>query len=718
GIDLRAVRDDLLRRRLLVRPWVGLVAVLVGHDEALVLLDGLGGFAMGSVSGVPMRRYHGVLCASLSPPVCRAMLLNAVDELVHIPQGGNCGCDLDVRLTGFQFPDQDPPIENPYLTEFVKTTDSCRWTFSIPSQLGRVHIRKTLTIADRLGGVRVEYEIESGIDSDLPITIELRPLVSMRDFHALNYPGSLESGHFQTQPISEPAVQGVAIRRDGFDPTLSIRGIQLAWASMPSVWRGISYQHDALRQQDHAEDLYCPGVFSSRIERSEIKILSIEATIAEESTTDWGSCSAAKRTRVRSASAFALDLAGDPQDHTVRDAIVKLAKASDDFIVQRGKKADGSVSVLAGYPWFSDWGRDTMIALPGLFLCTGRFDEAYQTLRTFGDAIKDGLIPNRFDDADGDAHYNTVDASLWFIHACDQWARASGRSLDSALVRACDTILDAYIAGTISRIGLDPEDGLIAAGDEHTQLTWMDALRDGKAFTPRHGKAIEINALWVHALEIRGAMAGAEGVEGGENIPARPELIELAAQARRSIEQHMGQGPGGGLVDCIWRQPGVRTTALMKSQELRPNQIFAVSLEGVGLSEAIARRSIDAVGQTLLTPVGLRTLEPAHVHYCAHYQGSMTDRDNAYHNGTAWPWLLGGYCEALMRVNGFDEPSRKEARAIMLGLVSKMESDSVGQLFEIYDAEPIDGRHRPQGCMAQAWSIAEALRVLVMSCQP
>lgn len=676
-----------------------------GFDTEWVLPDGLGGFAMGSIAGVPMRRYHGVLCASLSPPVCRVMLVNAMDELVHIPQGGNCGSDLDVRLTGFQFPDQDPPIENPYLTEFVKTADSCRWTFSIPSQLGRVHIRKTLTIADRVGGVRVEYEIESGLDSDMPITIEVRPLVSMRDFHELYHAGTVEAEHYQVESIAEPAVEGVAIIRDGFDPTLSIRGVQFAWESMPSVWRNISYHHDAQRQQDDCEDLFCPGVFSAIIARNEHRCLTIEATISDQPTTDWEKCSSEKRKRVGSAVDFALDLAGTPQDAALRDAIAKLAQASDDFIVQRGQQAEGSVSVLAGYPWFSDWGRDTMIALPGLFLCTGRFDEAHQTLTTFADAIKHGLIPNRFDDGDGDAHYNTVDASLWFIHACSQWVQSTGKPIGEKLLKACDSIIDAYIAGTVNKIGLDPEDGLISAGDEHTQLTWMDALRDGVAFTPRHGKAIEINALWIQALVARTKMS-----DGRDDLTERVEL------ARQSLASNMGVGPNGGLVDCIWRSHAVRTSSVMQSQECRPNQAFALSLEHVGLPEAMQKRSLDAMA-SLLTRIGMRTLDPEHVNYCEHYRGSMTDRDNAYHNGTAWPWLLGSYCEGLMRVNGFDEPSRKQAQAILLGLVSKMESDAVGQLFEIYDAEPTDGSYKPQGCMAQAWSIAEPLRVLVLSCQ-
>ncbi len=677
----------------------------LGFESEWLLPDGLGGFAMGTIVGVPMRRYHGLLCASLSPPVCRAMLLTALDECVHIPEGGYCGCDLDVRLTAFQFADQDPLATNPHLSEFVKDAQSCRWTYSISTQLGRVQVRKTLRIADAIGGCRIDYEIESGIDSDLPITIEIRPLVSMRDFHELNAPGSIGLEHFEQVPIVEPAVTGTAISRTGFDPTLSIRGVQIDWESIPGIWRGITYHQESLRQQSDREDLYCPGVFTATIHKAEQRSLSIEATISTEPTTDWNKCSSAKHARLQSSINFALDQAGNPEDQQLRGAITMLVQAADDFIVKRTGNHD-SVSVLAGYPWFSDWGRDTMIAIPGLFLTTGRFDEAHQTLTTFADAIEHGLIPNRFDDAGGSSHYNTVDASLWFIHACFEWSQASAKPLDSTLLSACDQIIDAYIAGTINHIALDEDDGLIAAGDANTQLTWMDALRNGTAFTPRHGKAIEINALWINALESRMLMND-----------QRPELKARATQARDSIVNRMAKGPAGGLVDCITREPGVRISRWISSDELRPNQIFALSLPLVNLPDSIGKSAIDAVTNGLLTPVGLRTLDPGHEHYCPHYQGSMTDRDCAYHNGTVWPWLLGGYCEATLRLNNFDDSSRKNAQAIMLGLVGEMRSNAAGQLFEIYDAEPTDGVHLAQGCPAQAWSIAEALRVLVLSCR-
>ncbi len=691
----------------------------LGFESEWVLPDGLGGFAMGSIAGVGMRRYHGHLCVSLSPPVCRVMLLNAFDESVHIPGGGHCSCDLDVRLTGFQFADQDPLIEHPYLTEFTKSTDSCHWLYSIPTQIGRVQIRKTLTIADGGGGCRVEYTIESGITSDDEITIEVRPLVAMRDFHELNHPGTVQIDDFRDESTQASTV----ISRDGCAATLALCGIGFDWESSPSVWRNLRYAHETARGQDDTEDLYNPGVFRAKVSSKAIRTLSIEAGApARRAGASDGALGASQRTRlaepghressankhtrIRSAIDHALESAANPTDPILRDAIAKLAQASDDFIVKRATPSGDSVSILAGYPWFSDWGRDTMIALPGLMLTTGRYEEAHHTLHTFAGAIEHGLIPNRFDDAGGSAHYNTVDASLWFVHACWQWAQAAGQTLDQGLVDACDAIIDAYIAGTINHIGLDEDDGLISAGDANTQLTWMDALRDGVAFTPRHGKAIEINALWINALEARAMMDD-----------SRDELTNRATQARDSIIKRMAQGPAGGLVDCITREQAVRHARWISSDELRPNQIFALSLPMVNLPEAIEKRSLAAVTGALLTPVGLRTLDPNNPNYCPHYTGSMTDRDRAYHNGTAWPWLLGPYCEAMLRVNNFDADSRKQAQAIMLGLVSKMDSDAAGQLFEIYDAEPTAGEHRPQGCMAQAWSVSEALRVLVLSCR-
>ncbi|MEX0875903.1 MAG: amylo-alpha-1,6-glucosidase [Phycisphaerales bacterium] len=691
-----------------------------GPGSEWLLTDARGGFAMGTASGIPQRRYHGLLCPSLRPPVCRVMMLTAIDEHLHIPGGGQCRQDLDVRLTPFQFaPASRPPEVGRFLTEFTKDLDSCRWTFVVPSQAGEIRIRRTLTMAQRGDACRVEYEIESSIHSPTPetaITLNLRPLLAMRDYHGINHPGTLGTDAFTAEPITEPAVEGTRVCRAGMETGLALRGVRLAYRPEPDIWRGVRYHHEMLRQMSDTEDLYCPGVFTTEIALHATASVGIEASVGTSpetgKTIDWQKSTTTRHARVRSSIDHALAEAGDPKDAAIRETIASLATAGDDFVVDRWMDEGGqtvSTSIIAGYPWFSDWGRDTMIALPGLLLTTGRHEEALGCLRTFAAARRHGLIPNRFDDAAGEAHFNTVDAPLWFIHACHQWSLAAGTALEPGLIDACDDIIDAYIRGTINRIGLDEADGLIRAGDANTQLTWMDAQREGIAFTPRHGKPIEINALWVNALAARARM-------GNLKESRADELELLATRARRSIITRMTSGPGGGLVDCLVPVSAVRSFAWKPSGELRPNQVFAMALPGVELPAAAVNRALAVLTRSLLTPVGLRTLDAGEESYQPHYTGSMMERDRAYHNGTVWPWLLGPYCEALLRIGGFDAPSRSTAAGLLMGMAERMRTDSVGQLFEIYDARPDEqGRHASNGCPAQAWSIAETLRVLVMS---
>ncbi|MFG0312797.1 MAG: amylo-alpha-1,6-glucosidase, partial [Phycisphaerales bacterium] len=281
--------------------------------------------------------------------------------------------------------------------------------------------------------------------------------------------------------------------------------------------------------------------------------------------------------------------------------------------------------------------------------------------------------------------------------------------LDQGLIDACDDILDAYTRGTINKIALDPHDGLIRCGDPRTQLTWMDALRDGVAFTPRHGKPIEINALWINALRARISM--------GSIDPLRADELESrATRAEQSIVRTMTAGPHGGLVDCLIPHNAVRSFSWRRSDECRPNQAFATALPGVRLPEHIARDVLTAIEHHLLTPVGLRTLSADHPEYQAHYRGSMTDRDRAYHNGTVWPWLIGAYADTKLRVRAFDDTARKGVIDGLVSLASVMNTDGVGSIHEIYDAEAGGNeKHAPQGCPAQAWSVAEVLRGLVIA---
>ena len=671
-----------------------------------LLADAQGGFAMGTAGGTPTRRYHALLTCAQTPPVRRYAMLSAMDEHLHVPNGGSCCLDHDGRLTRFRFdgaPQPDPP---PTLAGFTKSIGSCVWDHTIPTQLGTVRVRKTLTLADRGNACRIDYDIETAIHSpepDRPIMLTLRPLVAMRDFHELNH--TLDSGDFVCTPIAEPAIEGVRVQRSGLNTPLHIRGVHLRATHEPSVWQGFRYDHETERGQSDREDLFCPVTFSLVLEPRGSTSVSIECSLSDQAP-DLHQAQTRRTTRVESSIDHALASAGNPSDSTVRDTIAQLASAADDFVVDRTMGQQTSSSVIAGYPWFSDWGRDTMIALPGLLLTTGRFEEALHCLRTFAKARQHGLIPNRFDDFDGPAHFNTVDAPLWFIHACAQWAEATGKALDRELIDACDDIIDAYTRGTINKIAMDPHDALIRAGDAKTQLTWMDALRDGVAFTPRHGKPIEINALWINALRARCDM-------GSISDDRREHLLHHADHAQRSILSAMTAGPHGGLIDCLIPVSAVRSFSWQRSDECRPNQLFAISLPGVQLPTHIGQQVVRAAQSQLLTPVGIRTLSPDHPLYTPHYTGSMFERDRAYHNGTVWPWLMGAYCEARLRTDP-SPVSHQHVTAVLLTLASMMQQDSIGSIFEIYDAEPdANGKHAPQGCPAQAWSVSETLRMLV-----
>ena len=349
-------------------------------------------------------------------------------------------------------------------------------------------------------------------------------------------------------------------------------------------------------------------------------------------------------------------------------------------------------TVIAGYPWFSDWGRDTMISLPGLFLVTGRFEQAKQVLGVFAQYCSEGMIPNRFDDYSNQPSYNTVDASLWFIHAAFEYLRYTNdkATFDAVLRPACQSIIDGYRRGTRYRIKMDEADGLISQGDANTQLTWMDAKCNGVAFTPRQGKAIEINALWYHALKLM-----------GEN--------DLAAKVSASFKQAFWISPSRGLADVVEGPPGPNGYP-RRDQSLRPNQIFAVSLPNSPLTEDQQRAVVDVVRRELLTPMGLRSLARSDSRYHPRYAGNQFERDSGYHNGTVWAWPIGAFLSAYLRVNNNSATAIDHARGWLQPLIDQMHTNCIGQISEIYEAEE---PHRMVGCPAQAWSVAEVLRVAV-----
>jgi predicted glycogen debranching enzyme len=378
-----------------------------------------------------------------------------------------------------------------------------------------------------------------------------------------------------------------------------------------------------------------------------------------------------------------------PKVKGVSETVQRLVDSANDFIVAR-KKPNGEpgVTVIAGYPWFADWGRDTMISLPGLFLCTKRYAEAAAVLGVFAEYISMGMIPNRFNDYTNEPEYNTVDASLWFVHACFEYRTGAGdeKTFREVLLPACRKIIEGYRGGTRYGIGMDPADGLITQGDASTQLTWMDAKCDGIAFTPRQGKPVEINALWYHALCLMSEFD--------------QDLAPLAARVRESFPATFYLSPFRGCADVVNGQ--------FRDASIRPNQIFAVSLPNCALDDEQQRAVVEVVSRELLTPVGLRTLAPSDPKFCPTFTGPAMRRDAAYHNGTIWPWPIGHFLDAYLKVNNRSPESVEQARAWLRPLIAHSAGDAcIGSISEVFEASTL----RPAGCYAQAWSVAEVLRL-------
>jgi predicted glycogen debranching enzyme len=678
-----------------------------------LLTDGLGGFAMGTAAGIPSRRYHGWLVASLAPPVRREVLLHSVvDRLVVAPGTSD---ERAFNLAAYLFHDgtmHPKGVEN--LVHFECDT-SARWTY----ECGEVEVVRTLRLVRHGAAALVSWEIR-GLTR--LARLEVRPMLAMRDAHELLAASSAGSAFESTQEGRRFRVshRGRTIELAG-DPGFVEPGAQ--W------WFNFRYAIETSRGLDDLEDLYSPGEFMMQVRPGAHPVtFTLSASLVEprpklasapHSAAGAIASENATRARLEAMASEVLSRLAPATPQGDRAAIARLVGASDAFIVQRGSdpKTPG-VSIIAGYPWFSDWGRDSMISQVGLLLVTRRFAEARRLLETFASHMKNGLVPNLFDDQTGEALYNTVDASLWYLHAACEYLRLTGdrTGFDATIRPACLKIIEAYRNGTDFKIGMDPADGLIAAGDETMQLTWMDAKRDGVVFTPRHGKAVEINALWHHGL-----LSIAEAIKPSD--PKRAiDLGALASKAGESFRKVFWNAAAACCFDVI--KPverrsasgsGASRLAWIADPRIRPNQMFAVSLRHSPLTDAQKAAVLKVVQQHLLTPLGLRTLSPSDPGYKPRFTGRMMERDAAYHNGTVWPWLIGAYVEGLLRVTGFGIAGRAQARQELQGLIAQLDATSLGQIYEVFDGDGTPDKPRvPGGCMAQAWSIAETLRALVL----
>jgi predicted glycogen debranching enzyme len=468
----------------------------------------------------------------------------------------------------------------------------------------------------------------------------------------------------------------------------------------PQWWFNFIYRNDRQRGQEFAEDLWAPGFFRARINAPSKIVLwaSLRSRQGAEKAANFDLDALCQRLQEHQQMVIKIAKAGD-------ETMEKLSLAADQFITKRQTDHKQRTTVLAGFPWFADWGRDAFIALPGLLLATGRLSEAKSVLTTFAAAADEGMIPNRFDDYGSTAYFNSVDASLWFINAAFEYLGASGDSqtFTQQLLPTICRIIDAYQKGTRFGICAD-NDGLITAGSCDTQLTWMDAKYDGVAVTPRHGKAVEINALWYSALcRLAQFFADCNDTETAKHYHSMSDKV------KESFIRLFWNEAAGFLNDCILPEG-------FPDASLRPNQIFAISLAFSPLPVDLQRKIVQVVKDELLTPYGLRTLSPHDILYRPTYTGTPKERDYAYHQGTVWPYLIGAFVEAYLKVNNFSRESKNEAAKFIEPLLKHFTDDGcLGQISEIFDADP---PHTPRGCFAQAWSVAELIRAIKLTCLP
>jgi predicted glycogen debranching enzyme len=624
--------------------------------------NGIGGYASSSVSGANTRRYHGLLVAATRPPLGRMVLLSKFEETVSID-----GEEFEISCN--QYPGKVHPEGYRFLTRF-RLDPFPIWTFNVAG----IEIERKLFMVHGENTAVVSWSVKHRKKGDEKrIELEIRPLLAFRDHHHLRHEDAAFDGAYEVDEnlVSVSASAGM--------PRLYLAHNAEAIEHQGYWYHDFEYAIERERGFDDSEDLFQPF-------RLRFDLAADARVIAAAEPKQIGDAKAFEASEI-SRRAGLIESSGG-----VNEFEKQLVRAADQFIVSRGT----GKTVIAGYHWFSDWGRDTMIALNGLTLATGRADIAKSILTEFSKHISEGMLPNRFPDVGEQPEYNTVDAILWFFEAIRAYAETTG---DHAFIRKIlydelAEIIDWHVRGTRFQIHVDA-DGLLYAGEEGVQLTWMDAKIGDWVVTPRTGKPVEIQALWYNALRVMADFAGGLGKKADQ-----AKYAKMAAKAKTSFNKQFWNKDEECLFDVVNDQGC--------DASIRPNQIFAVSLPHTMLSAATARNVVDKVEAELLTPVGLRSLSPKDPHYAAIYIGSPFDRDAAYHQGTVWGWLIGPFVDAYRRVHSQDARSRARVSEIVAGFKAHLSESMVGQVAEIFDA---DAPHKARGCAAQAWSVAELLRI-------
>lgn len=671
--------NEIVRRM----PWTGRNMT---RDQLLLkrewlVTNGLGGYATGTVSGALTRRYHGLLIVAYPAPLGRTLVFNKLSELVRFPDGSAVVIGAEERGDGTV---ELQGVE--HLTEFRLEEGLPVWRYEINGTV----IEKRIMLVHLQNTVHITYRLMSGAEK---VRLKLLPSLHFRPHDA---PVTEERGEPYVFSAVENRYQVSGGRRL---PSLRfvLVGERGTFTLEEKHISDIFYRIEYNRGYESVGDLWSPGYFAVDLTPGH------DATLIG-STEKWETIHA-----LTPAEAFDMErerrrlllAAADPRARTGVPA--ELVLAADQFIISPAGRLEDNVrahamgdeirTVIAGYHWFTDWGRDTMISLEGLTLATGRRNEAGWILRTFAHYVRDGLIPNMFPEGKNEGLYHTADATLWFFHAIDRYVEVTGdRATLLLILPRLIEIVQKHVEGTRFNIGIDPADGLLRQGAEGYQLTWMDAKVGDWVVTPRRGKAVEINALWYNALRLLENWCSQEGDERHS-----AEAGARAGQVYRSFNERFWFEDGGYLYDVVDGEEG-------NDAACRPNQVFALSLRYPVLDSSRWRQVLEVVRERLLTPAGLRSLSRDHPEYKEKYFGDLRSRDAAYHQGTVWPWLIGPFVDAWLRVN---PEGRKGGRRFLEPLAHQLNEKCIGSINEVHDAEE---PYAPRGCVAQAWSVAEVLR--------
>lgn len=645
----------------------------LAESREWLVTNGIGGFASGTAAGTSTRRYHGLLMASLQPPTDRTLLVAGMDETVHcggtsFPLATNRWLSGDVSPKGYL------QMESFHL-EGTKPV----WRYALADAL----LEKRVWMKQGENTTFVEYTLARG---NSPVEIEGKILVSYRDFHATTHG---DGWQMRIEPV-EKGIRVVAF--EGATPFF-LKSASAAFEPRHEWYRDFFLPAERERGLDDHEDRLLAGVFRSRLAVGEK--LTLMFSTEPEAQTDGEQARALQSNRdlklfqawqKRHAETVATPADDEP------GWLWQLVLAADQFVAKRALADDpDGLTVIAGYPWFCDWGRDTMIALPGLTLSLGRPEIARKILESFARYVDGGMLPNNFPDRGGTPQYNTIDAAMWYFEAVRQYFEATqDLALVNKLFPVLSAIVDAHVAGTRYNIKVDPADALLYGGSPEVQLTWMDAKIGDWVVTPRIGKPVEINALWINALNTMGEFA---------RRLARPRegYLKLKEKAQKNFQKFWN--PKRKCCFDVIDVPGGGADAA-----LRPNQVFAVSLPVSPLTREQCRGVVDTLGRELLTSFGLRSLGPSEPGYVGRYAGGPRERDAAYHQGTVWAWLLGPYALAHYKVYG----DRAAAQSFLEPLGRSIYSAGLGSISEIFGG---DAPFPATGCFAQAWSVAETFRV-------